>query len=58
MNKTLEQYLSYLEEAGVPALVGTTIAAVIGASSFTNAYTSYKERIRKEHVLKERDRKS
>jgi hypothetical protein len=43
MNKTLEQYLSYLEEAGVPALVGTTIAAVIGASSFTNAYTSYKE---------------
>lgn len=41
----LETYLKYLNE-GTPAIIGTSIAAVMGASAVTNAYTAYKERIR------------
>lgn len=35
-----------VKREGAPALIGTTIAAVMGASAVTNAYTAYKERVR------------
>ena len=43
--KLYEIYLHQLNE-GAPAIIGTSIAAVMGASAVTNAYTAYKERVR------------
>jgi hypothetical protein len=45
MDSNLDKYLEYLDESA-PAMIGTTIAAVMGMSALTNVYIGYKDRVR------------
>ena len=45
MKLNLDSYLEQLQE-GAPAIIGTSIAAVMGLSALTNVYIAYKERVR------------